>query len=189
MGHSQYKEMDDAELIHRIANGDEEALKRLIKLYKDRVFLYVYGLLQNYEDSEEVTVETFYQIWRSARNFKGYSKVSTWIFGIARNLVMKTLRRKKRELLVFSLEDREDSVSDEEVSLPEHAEILKMALEKLSPAQREVMHLAFYEELPYSEIAKIMGIPESTVKTRVFYAKKKLKEIVKELLDESQGSF
>jgi len=171
--------MDGTSLIKKIADGDEEALKKLIKIYRNRIFLYVYGLVGNYEDSEEVTAETFFQIWRSAKNFKGLSRPSTWIFGIARNLTMNLLRKKRRELLTYELEDRDIAVSDED--LPQNIELLRIAVEKLSPLHREVIHLAFYEELPYSEIAKILGIPENTVKTRVFHAKKKLKEIVKEL--------
>lgn len=171
--------MDEGNLIKRIADGDEEALKKLIRLYRDRVFLYVYGLTGNYEDSEEITAETFFQIWRSAKNFKGLSKPSTWIFGIARNLTMNLLRKRRRELQAYELEDRDFPVQDEE--LPQNVELLRAAIERLSPIHREVIHLAFYEELSYSEIAKVLGVPENTVKTRVFYAKKKLKEIVREL--------
>ena len=175
--------MEETELIKRIASGDEEALAKLIRIYKGRIFLYVYGLLRNYEDSEEATAETFFQVWRSAKRFKGRSKVSTWLFSIARNVAMKVLRKRRHETLIFELYELDAFVQD--VELPQDVELLRRAIEKLPPAQREVIHLAFYEELPYSEIAQILGVPESTVKTRVFYAKKKLRQVIKELQDES----
>ncbi|NPA41533.1 MAG: sigma-70 family RNA polymerase sigma factor [Aquificae bacterium] len=178
--------MDEVALIRGVAKGDEEALKKLIRLYKDRVFLYVYGLLRNYEDSEEATAETFFQIWRSAKKFKGFSKPSTWIFGVARNVAMNILRKRRKEFKTFELEDWDSPVEDVEV--PENVELLRRAIEMLSPAHREVIHLAFYEDMSYSEIAEVLGIPENTVKTRVFHAKKKLRDLVKELENGDKGS-
>ena len=176
--------MDETSLIEEIAKGNEKSLKKLIRLYKDRVFLYAYGILQNYEDSEEATAEVFFQIWRSARRFSGRSKVSTWIFGITRNVCMNMLRKRKKQLPTLEIMER-DAVY-EEVDLEEDVEILRRAIDQLPPAHREVIHLAFYEELPYSEIAQILEVPENTVKTRVFHAKRKLKEIVKRLKGEDQ---
>ncbi len=176
--------MDEISLIQEIAKGDEEALKKLIRLYKNRVFLYTYGILRDYEDSEEATAEVFFQVWRSAKKFKGRSRVSTWIFGIARNVCMNLLRKRKRRFQTLEIMER-DAVY-EEVDLDENIEILRQAIDQLPPAHREVIHLAFYEELPYSEIAQILKVPENTVKTRVFYAKKKLREIVKRLKGEDK---
>ncbi len=178
--------MNESTLIEEIAKGNEKALKKLIDLYKDRVFAYTYSLLQNYEDSEEATAETFFQIWKSAKRFKGNSKVSTWIFGVARNVCMNFIRKRKRHPLTYEINER-DAVY-EDVELDEDVEILRKAIEELPPLHREVIHLAFYEDLPYSEIAKILNIPENTVKTRVFHAKKKLKEIVRRLKNEDQKS-
>ncbi len=175
--------MRDEELIDQIAKGDEKALKKLMDLYRNRLFFYVYGLLENYEDAEEVVAETFYQVWRSAKNFKGSSKVSTWIFGIARNVSRNMLRKRMREIKTVEIMEHDAVFEDQSID-SESAELVKKALERLPVAHREVLHLAFYEELPYEEIAKILGIPLGTVKTRVFYAKKRLLEVIKELKDE-----
>ncbi len=171
--------MEEISLIREIANGNEKALKKLIRLYRDRIFLYTYGILQNYEDSEEATAEVFFQVWRSAKKFKGMSKVSTWLFGIARNVSMNVLRKRRRRFQTIEIMDH-DAVW-EEIEIEEDVELLRRAIEKLPPPHKEVIHLAFYEELPYSDIAQIIGVPENTVKTRVFYAKKKLKELVERL--------
>jgi RNA polymerase sigma-70 factor (ECF subfamily) len=174
--------MREEEIIAQIAEGREEALKKLILMYNSRLFSYAYGLLQNYEDAEEAVAETFFQVWRSARNFKGGSKVSTWLFGVCRNVIRNMLRKKMKELKTLELMER-DAVS-EELPIPEDVHMVRRALEALPPTHREVLHLVFYEELPYEEVAKVLGIPLNTVKTRVFYAKRRLLEAIKEVSGE-----
>lgn len=164
------------ELIRRIAKGEERALKELIKLMQGRIYAYCLSLLLCAEDAEEITSEVFYQVWRSAKEFKGQSKATTWLFGIARNLCMNRLRKKRMQFLELMEGDAVYHPEEEETDYDPEA--VKRALEKLSPIHREVLYLAFYEEMSYSEIAKLLGIPENTVKTRVFHAKKKLKELL-----------
>ncbi|MEM4558310.1 MAG: RNA polymerase sigma factor [Desulfurococcaceae archaeon] len=163
------------ELIKAIARGEEKALRELIRLMQGRVYAYCYSLLGQEEDAEEITSEVFFQVWRSAKKFRGDSKATTWIFGIARNLCLNHLRKKKLQFMEL-LET--DAVYEPEEEPEYDPELVKKAMEKLSPLHREVLYLAYYEELPYSKIAEILGIPENTVKTRVFNAKRKLKEII-----------
>lgn len=163
------------ELIKAIARGEEKALRELIRLMQGRVYAYCYSFLGQEEDAEEITSEVFFQVWRSAKKFRGDSKATTWIFGIARNLCLNHLRRKKLQFMEL-LET--DAVYEPEEEPEYDPELVKKAMEKLSPLHREVLYLAYYEELPYSKIAEILGIPENTVKTRVFNAKRKLKEII-----------
>ncbi len=87
------------ELIKAIARGEEKALRELIRLMQGRVYAYCYSLLGQEEDAEEITSEVFFQVWRSAKKFRGDSKATTWIFGIARNLCLNHLRRKKLRTL------------------------------------------------------------------------------------------
>ncbi len=166
------------ELIRRIARGEEKALEELIRLMQARVFAYCYSLVGSAEDAEELTSEVFFQVWKSAGKFKGEGRASTWILGIARNLCMNHLRKKRLHFL--ELLETDAVVEEEEDPYPYSPEEVGRAMEKLSPAHREVLYLAFYEELTYSEIAKLLGVPENTVKTRVFHAKKKLKELLKD---------
>ncbi len=163
------------ELIKAIARGEEKALRELIRLMQGRVYAYCYSLLGQEEDAEEITSEVFFQVWRSAKKFRGDSKATTWIFGIARNLCLNHLRKKKLQFMEL-LET--DAVYEPEEEPEYDPELVKKAMEKLSPLHREVLYLAYYEELPYSKIAEILGTPENTVKTRVFNAKRKLKEII-----------
>ncbi|SNZ12122.1 RNA polymerase sigma factor [Hydrogenobacter hydrogenophilus] len=175
--------MSDTQLIKRIAKGDQEALRELINIYKARLFYYAYGILRDYEDAQEAVSETFFQVWRSAKNFRGDSKVSTWLFGITRNVMRNMLRKRTKEVKTVEIMEH-DAVYENDPWEPEDVEVLKKALERLSPAHREVLHLAFYEELSYEEISQVLGVPVGTVKTRVFYAKKKLLELIKEIRDE-----
>ena len=165
---------DDRELLSRIATGDEAAFKRLYARYADRVFRYALTLLRNRHLAEEVVQETMVAVWRGAGSFKGGSLVSTWIFGIARNQAHALLRREARGA-------REP---EESLVLPDPAEGLHCrdrvlaALEELPPEQREVVVLAFYEGLSYREIGRLLGVPEGTVKSRMYFAKRKLREVL-----------
>lgn len=163
---------EDRELISRVAAGDEAAFRQLYERYGDRVFRYALTLLRNLHLAEEVVQETMVAIWRGAGSFKGGSRVSTWIFGIARNQAHALLRR----------EVRGERVPEEPLTLPDPAEAVERegrvlsALAELPPDQREVVVLAFYEGLSYREIASLLGVPEGTVKSRMHFAKRKLRE-------------
>jgi len=163
---------EDRELISRVAAGDEAAFRQLYERYGDRVFRYALTLLRNLHLAEEVVQETMVAIWRGAGSFKGGSRVSTWIFGIARNQAHALLRR----------EVRGERVPEEPLTLPDPAEAVERegrvlsALAELPPDQREVVVLAFYEGLSYREIASLLGVPEGTVKSRMHLAKRKLRE-------------
>ncbi len=176
--------MRDEELIKEIAKGNEKALKELMNLYRSRLFFYAYGILQNYEDAEEAVSETFYQVWRSAKSFRGGAKVSTWLFGITRNVSRNMLRKRLREPKTLEIMEQ-DALLDDTHLEGEDIQLIKEALEKLPPTHREVLHLAFYEDFSYEEIANILGVPLGTVKTRVFHAKRKLLEVINEELKKS----
>ncbi len=178
--------MQEQELIKQIAKGDEKALRTLILMYNSRLFSYAYGILQNYEDAEEAVAETFYQVWRSAKKYRGESRVSTWLFGVCRNVIRNMIRKNKRHPNMLEIRE-EDAVIEEEAQ-PVEVELISKAIEKLPPIHREVLHLAYYEEMPYEEIAKILDIPVNTVKTRVFNARKKLLRIIEEMKNEYKGS-
>ncbi|MEN3033574.1 MAG: RNA polymerase sigma factor [Aquificaceae bacterium] len=165
------------EIIQRIAKGEESALVELINIMQKRVFSYCFSLVGNYEDAEEITSDVFFQIWKSASNFKNLSTPTTWIFGIARNLCLNHLRKKKFHFQELLESDAVFNPSEEQ-ELSATVEEIRQALTKLSPIQREILYLVFYEEMDYKSIATLLKIPENTVKTRVFNAKRKLKEIL-----------
>jgi RNA polymerase sigma-70 factor (ECF subfamily) len=133
--------------------------------------------------AEEVVQETMIAVWKNAKDYKEQSQVSTWILGIARNKALDRARARQREPELLREIDRRASAraTPEQIARRDsQAERVRSALEKLSPEHREVIMLAFYNELSYSEIAQILNCPEGTVKSRVYYAKEQLKRILSE---------
>jgi len=166
--------LSDQQLVRRVAAEDEDAFRDLYDRYADRVFRYGLTLLRNRHLAEEAAQEAMIAVWKSARRFEGRSKVSTWVFGIARNKALDLIRREKRG----------DRVPDVSLVTPDPAptlrkqELVQHALGELPESQREVVFLTFYEGLSYGEISGILGIPEGTVKSRMFHAKRRLAEVL-----------
>ena len=166
--------LSDQALVKRVAREDDEAFRSLYDRYADRVFRYAITLLRNQHLAEEAAQETMVAVWKSAGRFEGRSKVSTWIFGIARNKAFDLARREKRgdrtpEINLVSPDPAPALLKEEQVT---------GALGTLPEAQREVVYLTFYEGLSYGEISRLLGIPEGTVKSRMFHAKRKLVEVL-----------
>jgi RNA polymerase sigma-70 factor (ECF subfamily) len=164
----------DARLIEQVAGGDETAFRTLYERYSERTLRYAYTLLRNRHLAEDVVQDTMVAVWKGADRFSGRSKVSTWIFGIARNKALDLLRREKRGARVPELK----LVSPDPAPGIERDENVRTALETLSTDHREVVFLTFYEGLSYGEIAQLLDIPEGTVKSRMFHAKKRLAEVL-----------
>lgn len=173
------KNQADLKLIEEISNGNKEAFKELYEKYIRQVFSFVYKISKDSKLTEEVVNDTMFEVWRGAENFKGNSAVLTWIFGIAHNKTMNELRKKRPEALdpeEFSRFASSDETAEEIVVKKDRSERMNDALSELSPEHRTVLELTFYNGLSYQEIAEIMECPVNTVKTRMYYAKEKLKE-------------
>jgi RNA polymerase sigma-70 factor (ECF subfamily) len=174
---------DESEWIRRIAQGDERAFERLFRCYAPRIFRFAMSYLNDPALAEEVVQETMIAVWKNAKDYKEQSQLSTWILGIARNKALDRARARQREPELLREIDRRASAraTPEQIAQRDsQADRARSALEKLSPEHREVMMLAFYNELSYSEIAQIVGCPEGTVKSRVYYAKEQLKRLLSE---------
>jgi RNA polymerase sigma-70 factor (ECF subfamily) len=129
--------------------------------------------------TEEVTNDVFFDVWKGAGGFQGRSAVLTWIFGIAHNKTMNELRKKTPDPVdpeEFVRVANPDAGAEEIVEKKDRSERMKKALNELSPDHRTVLELTFFEGMSYQEIAAVMDCPVNTVKTRMFYAKEKLKE-------------
>lgn len=141
----------------------------LYEQYADAVYRYALSILRKPHLAEDVVQETMMVVWKSAKNFKGHSKVLTWIFGIARNQAHNTLRKESKGQRLPE-EDPTSASHDPTKSL--HVDVrVQDALETLSPLHREVMHLVFYENLTVREAAELLGIPTGTVKSRMHHAR------------------
>jgi RNA polymerase sigma-70 factor, ECF subfamily len=177
------QDSSDEVLVAKIAKGDRLAMAALFARYRLRVFRFVVRMVRNEAVAEELNSDVFLEIWRQAGTFEGRSAVSTWIFGIARFKALNALqRRSEEELDEEKAEAIEDQADDPEVTLAkkDKAAALRACLQKLSAEHREIVTLVYYQQKSVEEVAGIVGIPEATVKTRMFYARKKLSELLSE---------
>jgi len=172
----------DEVLIGRIAQGDRLAMQVLFARHQVRMYRFVLRFVGNQAVAEDLISEVFLDVWRQADRFEGRSAVSTWLLGIARFKALSSMRRKPDEELDEEMAGAiEDSSDDPEVAVQkkDKGAALQKCLQVLSPEHREVIDLVYYHEKSVEEVAQIVGIPEATVKTRMFYARKRLSELLK----------
>jgi RNA polymerase sigma-70 factor (ECF subfamily) len=172
----------DEALISRIATGDRLAMQVLYARHHVRVYRFVLRLVGNTTVAEDLISEVFLDVWRQAGSFEARSAASTWLLAIARFKALSAMRRKQEEELdEETAEAIEDTADDPEIAIQKRdkGEILRKCLNALSPEHREIIDLVYYHEKSVEEVAGMVGIPEATVKTRMFYARKKLSELLK----------
>ena len=170
----------EQELLTSVSAGDMQAFEQLYQLYEKRVFQYVCTFLRDQAAAEEVVSDTMLAVWQGAGQFAQTSRVSTWIFGIARHKALDAVRRYVRRQHDVELDHaadlpQHDSDSIDRIHRDQVATLTQQAMSRLSQDHREILRLVYDEELPYEEIASLLSIPSNTVKTRVFYAKQQLK--------------
>jgi RNA polymerase sigma-70 factor (ECF subfamily) len=171
----------DEVIVDRIAEGDQLAMRTLFARHQTRVYRFVLRLLKDEAAAEDVVSEVFLDVWRQAGRFEGRSTVSTWLLSMARFKAISAMRRRQTvELDPDTMADIPDSADDPETSLAQKSDaaLLRKGLAQLSATHAEVLDLVYYHGKSVSEVADILGIPEATVKTRMFYARKKLAEIM-----------
>lgn len=170
----------DLAVMARIAAGDKAAMRDVYELHAVSLTNFVKNWLYDPTLAADLVHETMLDVWRSAVRFEGRSSLKSWIFSIGRNKSIDLNRRNSRITYTDSLPEIEDNQIGQEDYLQgvENAANLKQALTQLSDSHRRVLHLAFYEDMKYEEIADIEDCPVGTVKTRIMHAKKKLLYIV-----------
>ena len=170
----------DEMLIGRIARGDRLAMQVLFARHHVRIYRFVLRLLREEMAAEDVISEVFLDVWRQASRFEGRSAVSTWLIAIARFKALSMLRKRREEGLdEETMEAIEEPSDNPAISIEklDKGEKLRQCLGALTREHREVIDLVYYHEKSVEEVAQIIGIPENTVKTRMFYARKKLGEL------------
>ncbi len=160
-------------LLEQTAGGDRDAFAILYEKTSHRIKVYLHRLVQDQNCVDDILVETYTQVWKNSAAFRGKSRALTWMIGIARNLALKEIGKKRYHEDITDHPELEANAID--LDAGDRKEVFSRALNLLSPKHREILDLAFYQDLAYREIAQILEIPESTVKTRVFYAKAALK--------------
>ena len=171
-------EKRERELVAAVAAGDHDAMLALHDEYYPRLFRFLHRLCGDHGVTEELVNDVMFAVWRGAGRFRGASKVSTWILGIAYRLCMKRLRRRKlRQML--RLEGREPAI-DEARSI-ESRDLVEKALARLTVDQRVIIEFVLYLGLTYREVAELLECPVNTAKTRVFNARRRLCGLLEEM--------
>src|SRR5262245_27689142 len=171
----------DEMLIKRIAGGDQLAMRTLFGRYRFNLYRWLLRLVGEEALAEDLCSEVFLDVWRQAASFEGRSSVSTWLLAIGRYKALSARRRRPdAELDQAIVSTVADPADDPEVVLQkkDRAELLRQSLANLSPEHGEVIDLVYYHGKSVREVSEIVGAPEATVKTRMFYARKKLAELV-----------
>jgi RNA polymerase sigma-70 factor (ECF subfamily) len=174
--------LTDEELVVSLRSGDSQSLGVLVTRWERPLFCFAYRMLRRQEDARDICQETFLRVLRKAHRFKEGSKFSTWMYQIALNLCRDQLRKRRRWSMILSegreIDERIDTPSragseDTDPSLGvernEQSVMIQQALMEIPPEQREVLIMKEYEGLKFKEIAEILGAPESTVKSRMYY--------------------
>lgn len=166
----------DRDLLLRISRADREAFRRLYLAYHGRLTRFLARVTRNYGDVEEVINDTLLIVWQRAGDFRGASRVSTWIFGIAYRCALKYIRKSAARSRAAALEFQDGMAAVEDATRgTEERQLLELGLARLPPEQRLVLVLAYCMDHSCEEIAAIARCPINTVKSRMFYARQKLR--------------
>jgi len=172
----------DEMLLDSITDGDRHAMHVLYARHHVRVYRFVLRMVRDAATAEDLTSQVFLDVWRTASQFQRRSQVSTWLLSIARFKALTALRQRRHEDIdQEEMLEIADDADTPEASLDRSTTcaILRACVAKLSPAHREIIDLVYYHEKSVEEAGKLIGIPQSTVKTRMFYARKQLADLLK----------
>lgn len=179
----------DGDWISRAQRGDKAAFGVLVDRHYERVYALAFGVLHEREAARDTTQEVFLKVFREIGKFEGRAKFKTWLHRVAVNAALDLARKRRPEESLDRTEEDDDRLRltirekglgpRELASRREQLEMVEEALPKLSPDHRAVLHLREWEGLSYEEIAETLGIEMGTVMSRLFYARKRLEEILK----------
>ena len=171
----------DEQVLNQIAAGDRDALTELYARYHRSLFRYLCQMTTDRGLAEEILQDTLVAVWRSAGSFQGRASVHAWLIGVARRQAHNSLRRQGLPTAdADALDDLADPATPpEELTLARaDREDFARAIGQLAPVHREVLALNFVQGLSYGEIARVLGVPEGTVKSRLSNAKRALRSLV-----------
>jgi RNA polymerase sigma-70 factor, ECF subfamily len=170
-------------LVARVAQNDRRALQLLFGRHRQMVYRFALRLVGNSATAEDIVSEVFLELWRRAASFERRAQLSTWLLAITRNKALSALRARVDQPLDGAMADAIPDpaiTAEESLQASERSAVLRQCLERLSPAHREIIDLVYYHEKSVDEVAAIVGVPAATVKTRMFYARKRLAELAKD---------
>ena len=191
-------DVPDLDLVKRAQEGDSEAFDELVGRYRNRIFGMIYNMVHNEQDAWDLAQDSFLKAWKSIARFRGQSSFYTWMYRIVMNVTIDAMRKKQ---VKGGGAEFDDSVQLKEIdpasrtvphadALPhermEHKEIrsrIDAAIAQLSPEHRAVILMKEIEDMQYNEIAESLGCSIGTVMSRLFYARKKLQNLLRDLYE------
>ena len=183
-------EFSDEKLFKLFQEGDNKALDQLVIRYKDRLYNFIYRIVNDVDLAEDLTQDTYYKIFINKDSYKELYKFSTWMYTIAKNLAFTELRKKKRRKTYavsdLSTKDREfvlssdtNVIKDSSVESNDLSLVMNTCLKQLSDEFKTMIIFRDFQELSYDVISKIMEIPIGTVKSRINRGREKLYQLLK----------
>jgi RNA polymerase sigma factor (sigma-70 family) len=179
---------NDSELIRQFKNGDIKGYNEIVRKYQQQVYWVIRKIVQDHDDTDDITQEVFIKVYSALKEFREESNLFTWLYRIATNYAINHTRKVKVrntvsvELVVEQVETGEKNAG-ELMDEQSRRKILEQAIETLPPQQRAVFNMRYYDELPYDEIANILGKSVGGIKANYFHAVKKIGEYVKEKIE------
>lgn len=172
----------DQEIIQRISQGDVEAFREIIQRYQRMIFVFIYKMVNNTQDAEDLTQEVFVKAYEKLSSYRGESQFSTWLHTLARNRTIDFLRRRKihdsdEQLAYIPSQARDESPQDSLLNKEKRKEI-ERAFSMLSDSYREVIVLRCTHEYPFEKIASLLGIAESTARVRYLRARQEFAKLL-----------
>lgn len=170
-------------LLERLVQRDERAMHDLHRLYGRRIYQFALARLRDEHAAETVMSDTLFEVWKHPDRFRGESRFSTWLLGIARYKVLNTYRAAEPQH--EDVADYAEVIADPDADVSGELEekqrqrVLMNCIEALSPPQRQCIQLVFLEGMAVAEVASVQSVPEGTVKTRLFHGRRNLRDCVK----------
>jgi len=195
LAHADVSELD---LVRRCQAGDTEAFDELVTRYRTRVFSMIYNMVHNEQDAWDLAQDSFLKAWKSIKRFRGRSSFYTWIYRIVMNVTIDWLRKKHVKGAGAEFDDalqlkeidpaaktvpKADPLPHERMERREIRAKIDKAIAQLSPEHRAVILMKEIEEMQYHEIAETLGCSIGTVMSRLFYARKKLQNLLRDVYE------
>jgi RNA polymerase sigma-70 factor, ECF subfamily len=171
-------------LLARVGKREQGAIRALYLAYSSRVYAFALNRLHDPAAAEEVVGDTMLEVWKHPERFRGESRFSTWLLGIARHKVLNALRSREPEHAELDELAEQVPAPDPDgfdaLARKQKIEALQHCMDRLPPEQRECLYLTLFEEMPLQEIGRLQGCPENTVKTRLFHARQKVRDCLRQ---------
>jgi RNA polymerase sigma-70 factor (ECF subfamily) len=186
----------DADLIRQCAQGDAAAARTLVERYEPRLRPFLMRMVGDREDAEDALCDAFLRMWRSAPRYRGECEVSTWIYRIAVTAATDALRRRRAGSRLVPLEEHLMAAAPRACE-PEHlllmnehqarcGALVRAALATLTPAEQITVTLHYLEDLSYVDVAAVTGVPLTTVRMRLFHARRRMQSRLRQLLEDDE---